>query len=212
MEDNIFTFELCGLLHFKNLKTVLYILISLTLGCTLQSLVSQSHHFYFPVTHKIMFLSSVVSSSLWNILIFYYFISLFNINSLKLQKKYPRLDPKLGEPLQRWLSWSCLEGSTGIDPVWVSELVEVAFQTKRVACVKHIVVKECSVLGKGLEVWCGRNVGSGVRWGEWWTGHNGNLQPGFEGLCVPSYGVELYWHSRAALGVIKGVCGIDIIT
>ena len=54
LEDNIFASQICGLLHFKNFKMVLYTLISLTLECALQSLVSQSQHFYIHVAHKIM--------------------------------------------------------------------------------------------------------------------------------------------------------------
>lgn len=58
------------------------------------------------------------------------------------------------------MSWSHLEGKVGVGPVGASGLVEMAFQTK------HVVVTDCVVLGKGLGVGCGRDVGAGARWAD----------------------------------------------
>ena len=56
MENSIFNFQIYGFYYiFKiSVYSVLGILISLTLGCAIESLVSQRQHFYFLVTHKIM--------------------------------------------------------------------------------------------------------------------------------------------------------------
>ena len=101
MEDSIFTFQICGFYCiFKILRySVLSILISLTLGYAIQSLVSQRQHFYFLMTHKMCLgISGILEFMKYPN--FCHFISLFKTNSLKLQRKYPWLDPKFRETLE----------------------------------------------------------------------------------------------------------------